>query len=80
MGVGLGTAAKAGGSNTPDPKGTAPPPYPTPLRAGSSMYGHGDFDGLRFRPSAGEFRRYGGRASLPNLSHWRLARGGSVPI
>ena len=29
------------------------------------MYGYGDFDGPVFRPSAGEFGRYGGRASLP---------------
>ena len=29
------------------------------------MYGYGDFDGPVFRASAGEFGRYGGRASLP---------------
>ena len=29
------------------------------------MYGYGDFDGPVFRLSAGEFGRYGGRASLP---------------
>ena len=29
------------------------------------MYGYGDFDGPGFRASAGEFGRYGGRASLP---------------
>ena len=34
------------------------------------MYGYGDFDGPGFRPSAGEFGRYGGRASLPNVQHW----------
>ena len=46
--------------------GTSPRfPLLTLHEAGSSMYGYGDFDGPVFRPSAGEFGRYGGRASLP---------------
>ena len=46
--------------------GTSPfCPLLTPHKAGSSIYGYGDFDGPVFRPSAGEFGRYGGRASLP---------------
>ena len=46
--------------------GTSPRfPLLTLHEAGSSMYGYGDFDGPVFRPSAGEFDRYGGRANLP---------------
>ena len=43
------------------------------------MYGYGDFDGPGFRASVGEFGRYGGRASLPNVIHWELARGRFAP-
>ena len=46
--------------------GTSPfCPLLTPHKAGSSIYGYGDFDGPGFQASAGEFGRYGGRASLP---------------
>ena len=44
------------------------------------MYGYGDFDGPVFRPSAGEFGRYGGRASPRNVEHCDLARGCCAPL
>ena len=40
--------------NTPDPKGTAPPPYPTARESSSPMYGYGDSDGQGFHASAAQ--------------------------
>ena len=52
--------------------GTSPRcPLLTRPETASSMYGYGDFDGPGFRASAGEFGRYGGRASLPRGSRFR---------
>ena len=44
------------------------------------MYGYGDFDGPVFRASAGEFGRYGGRASLRSVEHCGWQGGGSAPL
>ena len=46
-GIGLGTAAKAGGSYTPDPKGTAPAPDSTTRRGRKKPVG---FDGPQSPP------------------------------